>query len=204
VSSSEANEYALRAHTEFPDRLIPYAYAVPHIAESALDHVERAVTDLGFRGIKVHGGEARLTEYIIDPVFEMAGKAGVPCLVDFKGELDQATRLAASFPETTIIAAHVGRYLCVDGDLLDRFIRLAEERENVILDTSGVVLNWVIPEAVRRVGSDRMVFGIDGPHPYPDPETYAREEINRIRSSSISGQDKENLLWGTISRILKL
>ncbi len=87
---------------------------------------------------------------------------------------------------------------------MDRFIGLAEENENAILDTSGVVLPWVIPEAVRRVGSDRMVFGIDGPHPYPTPVGYAKGEIDRMRSLPISDEDKHNLFWGTIARLLKL
>ena len=59
-------------------------------------------------------------------------------------------------------------------------------------------------EAVRRVGSDRMVFGIDGPHPYPTPVGYAVGEINRIRSLPISDGDKHNLFWGTIARLLRL
>ena len=204
VSSAGATEFAHQAAQAFPDRLIPYAYAVPHIAEPAIVHVKHAIADLGFRGIKIHGGETRMVEYIIDPIFELAADLDVPCLIDFGGNFDYADRIVKSFPETTIIIAHLGKYLCVDRDLTDRFIGLAEANENAILDTSGVVLPWVIPEAVRRVGSNRMAFGIDGPHPYPTPVGYAKGEIDRIRSLPISDEDKHNLFWGTIARLLKL
>ncbi|MSS70461.1 MAG: hypothetical protein EXS64_03125 [Candidatus Latescibacteria bacterium] len=204
VTSAQATEFALRACREFPDRLIPYAYAIPHISESALSHVERAVRDFGFRGIKVHGGETRLTPYVIDPVFELAARLDVPCLVDFAGNVDYTSRIAETFPKTTIIVAHMGRYLCTDRGLLNRFIEIAEKYENVILDTSGVVIPGKVSEAVHRIGSDRMAWGIDGPYPAPDLASFAKEEIDRIRILPISEKDKDNLFWGTISRLLKL
>ena len=204
VSSSRAAEIAYRAYKEFPDRLIPYAYAIPHISEPALPHVERAVTELGFRGIKVHGGETRLTDYVIDPGFELAARLGVPGLVDFAGNVEFTSRIAAAFPRTTIIVAHMGRYLCTDRGLLDQFIQIAEKHENVILDTSGVVIPGKVAEAVHRIGSDRMAWGIDGPYPAPDLASFAKEEIERIRVLPVSEKDKDNLFWGTIARLLKL
>lgn len=204
LSSSDAIEMAHRAHQAFPDRLIPYAYAIPHIAEPAIEHVERAITELGFPGIKIHGGETRLAEYIIDPVFELAAQHNVPCLVDFVGNADHCKRIAGAFPKTTIIVAHFGQYLSTNRDLIDRFIHLAEHHDNLILDTSGVVLPWKITEAVTRIGSDRIAFGIDGPHPYPNLSEYAREECQKIQTLPISDVDKENLYWNTIARVLKL
>ena len=204
VSSAEATRFAQKAAREFPERLIPYAYAIPHIAVPALAEIERAVTQLGFRGIKIHGGETRMAEYVIDPIFELAASLEVPCLIDYLGNLEHARRIAESFPETTIIVAHFGRYLCTDRNLLDSFIALAEDCGNTILDTSGVVFPWMITEAVRRIGSDRIVFGIDGPHPYPSPVSYARDEIQKIQALPISDSDKQNILWNTIARILKV
>jgi uncharacterized protein len=203
-SSSRAIEMAHQAHQAFPDRLIPYAYALPHIAESALDHVEHAIANLGFPGIKIHGGEVRLADYIIDPIFDLAAKHNVPCLVDFVGKADDCQRIAERFPKATIIVAHFGQYLSTNRDLIDRFITLAEKHENLILDTSGVVLSWKIPQAIQKIGSDRVTFGIDGPHPYPTLANYATDEIAKIQNLSITERDKENLFSNTISRLLKL
>ncbi len=204
TTSCRANQMAREAAKSFPDRLIPYAYAIPHIEVPALRLVEEAVSDWGFRGIKIHGGETRLAEHIIDPVFELAGRLDVPCLVDFVGNVEHTRRILRAFPATTIIVAHMGKYLCTAAGLLDQFIELAEECENAILDTSGVTLSWKIQDAVTRVGSDRMAFGIDGPHPYPTLAEYARSEIDRIRGLEISDDDRDNLFWGTIARLLKL
>ncbi len=205
TTSERATELAYEAAQEFPDRLIPYAYALPHIAERAIAHVERAVRELGFRGIKLHVGEVSLTDYIIDPVFELAADAGVPCLIDFGGRIDAARRILGSFPRTTIIMAHFGRYLCTDRNMVESLIALAAEHENAVLDTSGVLLPWAVPEAVRKVGSERMVFAVDGPYPYVHTTEveFATVEIERIRSLPIPEKDKDNIFWNTIARILR-
>ena len=203
TTSDRATEMAAQAAKAFPDRLIPYAYAIPHIERSSLKEVEHAVRDLGFRGIKVHGGETKLVPHIIDPTFELGAKLDVPCLVDFIGNVDHTRRILETFPKTRIIIAHLGKYLCTDRNLVDQFIELAEKHENVILDISGVVLPWKITEAVSRVGSDRVTFGIDGPHPYPTQVDYARNEIERVKSLGFSDADLDNLFWNTIARLLK-
>jgi uncharacterized protein len=204
TTSDRATAMALEALTAFPDRLIPYAYAIPHIERSALREVERAVTDLGFRGIKIHGGETKLVSHIIDPVFELASTLDVPCLVDFVGNVDHTRRILETFPKTQIIIAHLGKYLCTDRNLVDLFIELAENHENAILDISGVVLPWKITEAVSRVGSDRVTFGIDGPHPYPTQVDFARNELERVRLLGLPESDLDNLFWNTIARLLRL
>lgn len=204
ISSMGAMKMALEAAQKFPDRLIPYAYALPHIAESALATVEEAVVEHGFKGIKIHAGETQLTQYTIDPIFDLAARLNVPCLIDFKGVLSDAQRIAQTFPKTTIIVAHMGKYLNTSTDQIESFIQLAEECENVVLDTSGVILPWKITEAVNRIGSNRMAFGIDGPHPYPTQAEYARQEIEKICNLPIAESDKENLFWNTIAGLLKL
>jgi predicted TIM-barrel fold metal-dependent hydrolase len=204
LTTNDAIKMTMDAHRKFPNRLIPYAYALPHISEPALPKIAEAITEHGFKGIKVHGGEVRLAEYIIDPVFDLAAKLDVPCLVDFVGKVSDARRIAESFPKTKIIVAHFGQYLCTNRDMIDDFIKLAEDCENVILDTSGVVLTWKIVEAVNRIGSNRIAFGIDGPAPYPSLVDYAQQEIEKTRALPISELDKLNLFCNTIARLLKL
>ena len=194
TTSAHAIQMARDAAQAFPDRLIPYAYAIPHIAVSALEQVEEAVRDLGFRGIKIHGGETQLTEHIIDPVFNLAARLEVPCLVDFVGNVGHTRRILRAFPNTTIIIAHMGKYLCTNAGLLDSFIELAEDCENAILDTSGVTLSWKIVEAVDRIGSDRMVFGIDGPHPYPTLSAYARADRPHPRAVDFRARSGQSVV----------
>jgi predicted TIM-barrel fold metal-dependent hydrolase len=195
-------EMADRAVRQFPGRLIPYVYAVPSFERSALAEIDEAITEHGARGIKIHEGECCLRSHVIDPVFELATARGVPCLIDCRGNLAAMERVTADFPKTTVIIAHLGRYLCEDGDVIDRFIHLAESRPNVVLDASGVVLVHKIAEAVHRIGSDRVVWGTDGPHAKPDTATFARDELAKVHGLDLSEDEKADLLGNTIARVL--
>jgi len=194
---------ARRATREFPDRLIPYAYAIPHYERPVLPELGEALAS-GFRGIKIHVGECTLAEYVVDPVLRLAGERGVPCLIDCAGRHDDILRMADAFPRTKLIVAHLGRYLCTDKALIDRFIDLAESRPNVWLDVSGVVIPYKIAEAVRRIGSARVLFGTDGPDKGPDLAGYARAEIAKIRGLELDNADKDAILGGSIASLLGL
>ena len=204
TTARRAIQMAREAVDEFPERLIPYAYALPSYEEAVLDLLDEAISEFGFRGIKIHLGECTLADYVIDPVMKLAGKHDVPCLIDCLGRREPIQQMAAKFPQTKIIVAHLGRYLCEDGSLIDGFIRLAEEYDNILLDASGVVLVGKIAEAVERVGSGRVIFGIDGPHPKPDTVTYARTELDKIRSLDLSPEDGAAVLGGSIADLLGL
>jgi len=197
-------DMAEAAVEKFPDRLIPYVYALPSYERPVLREIEDALVNRNFKGVKIHEGECRLCEYIVDPVVALAGRCGAPCLIDFIGDYRTAERLVASFPDTTIIIAHMGQYLCTNGALLERFIALAESNPNAVMDVSGVVSLWAIEEAVRRLGSKRLLFGTDGPHPRPTLSAMALREINKIRMLDLAEQDRANILGLNMIRILKL
>jgi predicted TIM-barrel fold metal-dependent hydrolase len=196
-------EMAESAARKFPDRLIPYVYALPHYERAVVKEIEAALSGGFFRGIKIHAGECTLAEYVVDPVLAVAAKYGVPCLIDCAGNYPAAQRMAQTFPATKLIIAHMGRYLTTDKGLIERFITLAEEFDNVLLDLSGVVVVEKIPEAVRRIGSQRLVWGSDGPDRKPDTVTYARRELDKIRTLNLSDEDKNNLLGQTILKVLR-
>ena len=167
-----------------------------------MDQLEEAISELGFRGIKIHMGECTLADYVIDPVIELAGKLDVPCLIDCLGRHEPIQRIAARFGETKIIVAHLGQYLCKQGAVIDRFVHLAEEHDNIFLDASGVVMTGKIKEAVDRLGSERVIFGTDGPHELPDTIAYARMELDKIRRLALSPDDESAVLGGSIAKLL--
>lgn len=197
-------EMAAEAAAKFPDRLIPYAYALPNYERPVIEELEEAVSALGFKGIKIHIGECRLTDYIIDPVLRLAAEHGAPCLVDFSADLGSAERIARDFPDTKLIVAHFGKYLCPDPGLVDGFIKLAEAHGNVWLDASGVILGWKIEDAVRRIGAERILFGTDGPHTAPDLNAFARAAIKQVHMLELSERDKSLILGGSIAALLHL
>ena len=204
TSTLESIYKAKDAADKFPDRLIPYAYAIPSYNSIVLDQLEMAISELGFRGIKIHAGECTLAHYVIDPLIEFAGERDVPCLIDCSGRYEPIEDMAKKFPDARIIVAHLGRYLCRDKQLIDRFISMAENYENIFLDVSGVVLTIKIREAVEKIGSERVIFGIDGPHESPDTVTFARTEISKIRDLNLNSDDEVAVLGGSISKLLRI
>lgn len=195
-------EMARAAVDQFPQRLIPYVYALPSYERAVLDELDEAISTLGFRGIKIHVGECTLAEYVTDPVLALAGERGVPCLIDFGGRLNEVERLARTFPQTTILVAHLGRYLCREEAPLDRCIALAERYPNLFLDVSGVALPDKIREAVQRIGATRVIWGTDGPHQAPDTIGFAQAEIEKVRALGLSPEDEAAVLGGAIADLL--
>lgn len=204
TTAFDAISRARTAHEMYPERLIPYAYALPNVERSIIGCIEEAVTVLGFKGIKIHAGECTLAEYVTDPILKLAGDHGVPCLIDFIGRHADLERMARAFPDTPIIVAHMGRYLCTDRGLIDRFIGIAEAYGNVYMDISGVVVIWKIREAVERLGPERIIWGTDGPYPTPDLATYIRTDLAKVRASGVSGPGLASILGGNIARLLAL
>ena len=202
TTTKRSIEMAEAAVKQYPDRLIPYVYALPNYERPVLREIEEAVAARGFRGIKIHVGECTLADYVIDPVLKLAGKRGVACLIDLGGRYADAQRMLEAFPETTIIIAHMGRYLSTDGRLIDQFINLAEKNHNCLLDVSGVVLLAKVEEAARQLGAHRLLWGTDGPHPKPDTGTFAREELDKIRQLNLSEAEKADILGNNILKLL--
>lgn len=204
TTTRQSIDMARAAVTQFPDRLIPYVYALPHYERPVIGEIEEALSGGIFRGIKIHAGECTLAEYVVDPVLDLAGRLGVPCLIDCLGNLAAARRIAQSFPKTPVIYAHMGRYLTRDEKLVDQFIDLAAEYPNVYLDTSGVVLVHKIVEAVARLGADRLIWGTDGPHPQPDLVSFAQSELEKVSGLPLAEGDKAKILGGNLLRLLRL
>ena len=190
-------EMAAEAVERFPDRLIPYAYALPSYVRPVIEELRAALVDLGFRGIKLHTGECRLREYIADPVFALAGELGAPCLIDLGGDLVTGERIAASFPDTKLIYAHFGRYLCTDPKLIESFIALAEEHPNVWLDARG---GAGLDDRGGRGGSTPSAFfGTDGRMPGPRRSRWRVTPCGRSRCWR-SAPRRRRWCWAARSR----
>lgn len=89
---------------------------------------------------------------------------------------------------TMLMLAHIGSMEQIEAINNARF-------GNIYTDTSGGAsnMNNVIEYAVEKVGSEKIFFGTD---------TYDYSlQFARIALSSLSQQDKENILWKNAVRI---
>ena len=198
LPSRESNLLTKRAVEAHPDRLIPFAHAVPEEGEAAVDALEEAVSEWGFKGLKLHMGEVEgePSVELLSPLIERATELRIPVLIDCVQNLPLARALADSFPECTFIVAHLGAH--ADEDLNVKFALLARERENVYLDTSWVDHYWRMADVVRICGPDKLIFGSDAPLYHP------LVELTKIKILRLPPEDEAKILGGNIAKLLGL
>jgi len=178
-----ALEQLAAACSEHPERLYPLARVHPWYAENAEELLRNALDEQGFRGLKLHpvttlahpAGEQTLR------LVRIAAERGMPTLFH-SGDEPLATPLAIAetarcCPDAVLLLGHMGGYLHVE-----EAIRVAEEHENVYLETSAMPYPEKVAEAVTRIGAGRVLYGSDGPACLP------RLELEKVR---LAGLDPE-------------
>ena len=153
--------------------------------------IDTAVNAYGFRGIKVHRHDARISREICDT----AQAHGLPILYDVMGDTAQIELLTAEYPDVRFIIPHLGSFaddwqahLC----LIDQLVR----HPNVYADTSGVRRFDYLVQAVRRAGPEKLIFGSDGPFLHPGLE------LAKVRALGLTPAAERMVTGGTITRIL--
>lgn len=119
----------------------------------------------GFRGIKCHRHDARITREICDA----ARALRVPIVYDPMGETSAVELVAEQYPDVTFIIPHLSSF-ADDWNAQRTFLDIFARRRNVLTDTSGVRRFDLLSEAIRRGGPDKVLFGSDGPWLHPSVE----------------------------------
>lgn len=199
-----------------PDRFIGFTAVHPDRGEQQnCTRVERAVHDLGLRGIKInpHAGHYPNDKRLY-PVFERATELGIPVMFHTGVKAPtEGTRVkycqpmylddvAVDFPDMTIIIAHAG-YPWVEETIL-----VGLYAGNVFADIStlpqigGALGREVMLPTLRKLtaawGAQRVLFGSDGIFNFEDT-------IRAVKSADfLSDDDREKILWKNAKGILKL
>jgi predicted TIM-barrel fold metal-dependent hydrolase len=188
VANAEVASFVRRR----PDRFTGFAFV--HATRDA-GRVGRLVADAidrhGFRGIKVHRHDARISREICDA----AERFGVPILYDVMGEVMTVELLAAEYPRVDFIIPHLGSF-SDDWRAQAAFIDLLVRHRNVYTDTSGVRRFELLQDAIRRAGANKVLFGSDGPWLHPGVELY------KVRALELPSEDEALVVGGNLQRIL--
>jgi predicted TIM-barrel fold metal-dependent hydrolase len=184
------------AVADWPDRLIGFARVGD--TPDAPDILRWAVNELGMQGLKLHHGCDS-----IDPegpnlhaVMGAAQELDIPVIFDCFGERASLVIPLTERYTCPIVLGHMGGLWNIGW--IDRCIEAARRHPHVYLETSSVLLFGKIEKAVAAIGSERVLFGTDG------PPIHARPEIEKIRILHVSDQDKANILGLNAARLLKL
>lgn len=186
-----ANREVARIVASRPDRFTGFAFLHPvHDAGRVPALVTEAVQGHGFRGIKVHRHDARITREIC----EAARAFCLPILYDVMGEVSTVELLATEYPDVAFIIPHLGSFADdwrAQLALIDHLVR----HPNVFTDTSGIRRFDLLAQALERAGPKKILFGSDGPWLHP------AVELAKVRALGMQEPDEKLVLAGNFLRL---
>ncbi len=187
-----ANRQVARIVASRPDRFYGFAFIHPRRDRDRVERLVReAVGRHGFRGIKVHRHDARITREIC----EVARAFSLPVLYDVMGEVAQVELLATEYPAVDFIIPHLGSFADdwrAQLALIDHLVR----HPNVYTDTSGVRRFDLLQQAVKRAGARKILFGSDGPWLHPGVE------LAKVRALRLPRAEERLILGGNLRRLI--
>jgi predicted TIM-barrel fold metal-dependent hydrolase len=201
VDAPEVNPDALELIAEacaaYPGRLEAFARIHPWYGDESAALLERALGELGFKGLKLHpvtsiahpSGEDTLR------LIRIAAAHGAPTLFHC-GDEPLSTPLAgapapAACPDATIILGHKGGNFHAE-----EAIGVAERHPNIVLETSAMPYPAMIRAAVDRVGAGRVLYASDGPACSP------RIEVEKVRLAGLDPGAERLVLGENAERML--
>lgn len=187
-----ANREVARIVRSRPRRFIGFAFVNAERDRGRVaEMIAEAVGEHGFRGIKVHRHDARITREICD----VARTWSLPVLYDVMGEIAPIELLATEYRDVDFIIPHLGAF----GDKWDAqraLLDMLARHPNVYADTSSVQRFDLLVEAVRRAGAGKILFGSDGPWFHP------ALELHKIRLLRLPPRDEAKILGGNLLRLI--
>jgi len=188
------------------DFLIPFCNINPFLVADLAGELERYVTGMGFRGMKLYPTYQHFypNDSRLYPLYAKAQELRIPVMLHTGSSVFRGARLkygdplhvddvAVDFPELTLLMVHSGR-----GFWYDRAYFLAKLHPNVYMEISGLPpqkLLTYFPE-LERV-ADKVVFGSDWPG-----MPYIGRNIELIRGLPLKEETKEKILGGNAARLL--
>jgi uncharacterized protein len=188
-----ANREVARIVASHPDRFWGFAFVHPQRdAGRIAAMVKQAVERYGFRGIKLHRHDGRITR----EVCEVAAAYRLPVLYDVMGEVAQVELLATEYPRVNFIIPHLGSFADdwrAQFALIDHLVR----HPNVFTDTSGIRRFDILEQAVQRAGASKFLFGSDGPWLHPGVE------LAKVRALRLSPSEERMVTGGNLLRLIR-
>ena len=192
------NELVRAAVKKYPRRFAGYVWPNPNERNSR-SLVRRALSEWGFRGIKLHPLiHAFLPNSdIVYPIMDEARRARCPVLIH-SGHPPFSLpwsigELAENYRDVTIVMLHMGHG---HGVYIEAAINTARRYDNIYLETSGMPMHTKVREALEILGDTRVMYGSDVP--FHDPAV----EIARVSASALSSEKLRRVFYENASEIL--
>jgi uncharacterized protein len=209
------NDYVADVVRSYPNQFLGFASVDPWKGALAVKELERAVKELGLRGLKLHPIAQAFfpNDTRFYPLWEKCQELGVP-LISHTGQtgvgagkpggggfkLKYAHPLhlddvAADFPDLTIIMAHPAV------PWQEEQLAVAMHKANVYIDLSGWSPKYFRPVLVQYANSilqDKVMFGSD--YPVLQPERWLKD----FEAIAIKEEVRHKILLENARKLLKL
>ncbi|MFQ5598073.1 MAG: amidohydrolase family protein [Nitrospiria bacterium] len=210
------NDYVAKAVRDYPDIFIGFAGVDPWKGKAAVAELERAVGQLGLRGLKCHPIAQAFypNDRRFYPLWECCAALKIPLLIHtgttgvgagvaggnglklkYARPIPGIDDVAADFPDLTIIGAHPS------WPWQEEMLALAVHKTNVYIDLSGWSPKYFPPSLVKYANTllqDRVLFGSD--YPFLTPERW----IADFEEAGFKPEIWEKILLGNAKRLLGL
>ncbi|MEW5801730.1 MAG: amidohydrolase family protein [bacterium] len=174
-----SNEEISKAVKEYPDRLVGFAGIDPH-AEDRVDQLDRAVNDLGLRGLKMNpndfGAYFPNDRELCYPLYEKALELNLP--VSFHTGITPAPffhmkhnypvlldDVAVDFPDLTMIVEHMGfPWTDLTYNMVQRHSNMyltITATANIMIRQSPVAFHMEMGKMLGMIGSKHLLWGTD-------------------------------------------
>lgn len=187
----DPNDYVADVVKRYPDRFFGFATVDPRKGKTAVDELERVVTDLGLIGLKLHPIHMAFfpDDPEFEPLFATAERLGIPVLIHtgyaaagagtpggggfklaYSRPIPHIDNVAADHPDLKIIMAHPA------WPWIDEQIAVALHKPNVYIDLSGWAPKYIPKQLIAEAGGRlrrKVLFGSD--YPYMPPERWLEE-----------------------------
>jgi predicted TIM-barrel fold metal-dependent hydrolase len=176
-----------------PDRFLGFAFVNPVTDRGRIAAmVDLAVDRWGFRGIKVHWRDGRITREIAD----VARIRRLPVLYDPRGDTATVETVARAYPDVAWIVPHLSSF-ADDWKSQVAFVDQLARLPNVFTDTSGVRYFDLLADATRRAGPHKILFGSDGPFLHPGVE------LAKVHALGLDPSGRQLVLGGNLCRLVR-
>jgi len=198
-----SNDYVAQCVQAYPDRLFGFAGIDPTQGLDAIREIERAITQLGLKGISLdpHHIKAYPDDRLFYPLYYKCLELDVPViftmgpLVGKWGHPSAVDNLADDLPDLKVLCSH-GVWPQVT-----ELIALAYRHQNVYLEASiyEIILPGVQPifEAANTVLQDKVIYASGFPFRPLD-------DLQRFLEYPFHPQVVDKLIYGNAARLLKI
>lgn len=129
-----------------------------------------------FYGLKMYPNQRQkgssqtlIIDVFPEPILEIVDQLNSAIVLhlpkDIFHNLDELIFLSKKYPKMSFVVAHMGNVYRYREDLASAFQAIASQ-PNIYLDTAMVADEFIIAEAIIRLGSHRVIFGTDAPFSY--------------------------------------